>query len=258
MIFLFFWQDQFFKKVNFMKQARLYQNIVNKIQEDIKNGVYQIGDKLPPERDLAQQLSVSRTSIREAIIALEIFGIVEVKLGSGVYVLKTLENPITQPQNNVDQNIHPLLLPYLKDEDCITPFEVLEARLHIEPYLAELAAKYRTEAQLEQIKEAFLLNVNDNLDQSSDHIGDRLFHIRIAEASQNNAYGFFLKYLLGQHYTDIFSRMRLLYTPEDMPLRSQFEHQEILFAIQNQNAPAAKSAMKKHLQNVIDIFSRKI
>jgi DNA-binding FadR family transcriptional regulator len=241
-----------------MKQNRLYQNIVNKIQEDIKNGIYLVGAKLPPERDLAQQLGVSRTSIREAIIALEIFGIVEVRLGSGVYVLKTPDDLLPQPQNNLDQNIHPLLLPHLKEEDFITPFEVLEARLHIEPYLAELAAKHRTTAQLEQIKEAFLMNVNDNLDQSSDHIGDRLFHIRIAEASQNNAYGFFLKYLLGQHYTDIFSRMRTLYTPEDMPLRSQLEHQEILFAIQNQDAVAAKNAMKKHIQNVINIFSRKI
>ncbi|OTG86923.1 GntR family transcriptional regulator [Acinetobacter sp. ANC 4558] len=241
-----------------MKQTRLYQNIVNKIQDDIKSGIYQIGSKLPPERDLAQQFGVSRTSIREAIIALEIFGMVEVKLGSGVYILKEQADQIIQPQNDLDQNIHPLLLPHLKEEDFITPFEVLEARLHIEPYLAELAAKHRTEAQLESIKQAFMMNVNDNLDQSSDHIGDRLFHIRIAEASQNNAYGFFLKYLLGQHYTNIFSRMRTLYTPEDMPLRSQFEHQEILFAIQNQNAVAAKNAMKKHIQNVINIFSRKI
>jgi DNA-binding FadR family transcriptional regulator len=241
-----------------MKQTRLYQNIVNKIQEDIKNGIYQVGSKLPPERDLAQQLGVSRTSIREAIIALEIFGVVEVRLGSGVYILKVQDNLVPQAQNDLSQNIHPMLLPYLQEEDLITPFEVLEARLHIEPYLAELAAKQRTIAQLEQIKEAFMMNVNDNLDQSSDHIGDRLFHIRIAEASQNNAYAFFLKYLLEQQYTNIFSRMRSLYTPEDMPLRSQFEHQEILLAIQNQNPTAARNAMKKHIQNVINIFSRKI
>ena len=240
-----------------MQQTRLYQNIVNKIQEDIKNGVYQIGSKLPPERDLAQQLGVSRTSVREAIIALEVWGIVEVKLGSGVYVLKNQQD-IAEPQTEIDSNIHPLLLPHLKEQDIITPFEVLEARLHIEPFLAELAAKNRSAEQLDEIKEAFLMNVRDNLDHSNDHIGDRLFHIRIAEASQNNAYAFFLKYLLGQHYTELFNRMRTLYTPEDMPLRSQLEHQEILLAIQNQDPVAAKNAMKKHIQNVIKIFSRKV
>jgi DNA-binding FadR family transcriptional regulator len=240
-----------------MQQTRLYQNIANKIQEGIKKGQYQIGSKLPPERDLAQQLGVSRTSVREAIIALEIWGIVTVKLGSGVYVLKDRIN-IAESQPKIDSNIHPLLLPHLKEQDIITPFEVLEARLYIEPFLAELAAKNRSIEQLEEIKEAFLMNVRDNLDHSSDHIGDRLFHIKIAEASQNNAYAFFLKYLLGQHYTELFSRMRTLYTSEDMPLRSQFEHQEILLAIQMKDPIAAKNAMKKHIQNVIKIFSRKV
>src|SRR5690606_40620742 len=68
---------------------------------------------------------------------------------------------------------------YLKEDAVITPFEILEARLLIEPYLAELAAQHRTDEQLEQIKEAFLMNVRDNLEHSKEHIGDRLFHIRI-------------------------------------------------------------------------------
>ncbi|WP_445115561.1 FadR/GntR family transcriptional regulator [Acinetobacter sp. WZC-1] len=240
-----------------MQPTRIYQNIFNKIQQDIENGVYQVGAKLPPERDLAQQLGVSRTSVREAIIALEVCGIVEVKLGSGVYVQKTQVDH-AQVHTELDTNIHPLLLPYLKEENAITPFEVLEARLHIEPFLAELAARNRTNDQLESIKEAFFMNVRDNLEHSHDHIGDRLFHIRIAEASQNNAYAFFLKFLLGQHYTELFSRMRTLYTSEDMPLRSQLEHQEILYAIQNKDGVTAKTAMKKHIQNVIKIFSRKV
>ncbi|NWK64281.1 FadR family transcriptional regulator [Acinetobacter sp. SwsAc3] len=240
-----------------MTQTRLYQNIFNKIQDDIKNGVYQLGSKLPPERDLAQQLGVSRTSVREAIIALEVNGIVEVKLGSGVYVIKDQQDQDLE-QTGFNTNIHPLLIPHLKEDSAVTPFEVLEARLQIEPYLAELAAKHRTDEQLEEIKEAFFMNVRDNLEHSSEHIGDRLFHIRIAEASQNSAFSFFLKYLLGKQYTELFSRMRSLYTPEDMPLRSQHEHQEIMAAIQSQDGAAAYKAMQKHLQNVINIFSRKV
>jgi DNA-binding FadR family transcriptional regulator len=236
-----------------MQQNRIYQTIFNKIQEDIKAGVYKIGDKLPPERDLALQLGVSRTSVREAMIALEVNGIVEVKLGSGVYVINDHQDA-ANPQTGFNTSIHPSLLPHLQEDAVITPFEILEARLMVEPYLAELAAKNRSEEQLEDIKEAFLMNVRDNLEHSTEHIGDRLFHIRIAEASQNNACTFFLNFLLSKHYTDFFSRMRSLYTPEDMPLRSQLEHQEIMTAIQAQDAQAAHDAMKNHLQNVISIF----
>jgi DNA-binding FadR family transcriptional regulator len=236
-----------------MQQNRIYQTIFNKIQEDIKAGVYKIGAKLPPERDLALQFGVSRTSVREAMIALEVNGIVEVKLGSGVYVINDHQDE-ANPQTGFNTSIHPSLLPHLQEDAVITPFEILEARLMVEPYLAELAAKNRSEEQLEDIKEAFLMNVRDNLEHSTEHIGDRLFHIRIAEASQNNACAFFLNFLLSKHYTDFFSRMRSLYTPEDMPLRSQLEHQEIMTAIQAQDAQGAHDAMKNHLQNVISIF----
>ncbi|GAF53538.1 FadR/GntR family transcriptional regulator [Psychrobacter sp. JCM 18900] len=236
-----------------MHKPRIYQHIFNEIQNDIKAGIYEIGSKLPPERDLALQLGVSRTSVREAMIALEVNGIVEVKLGSGVYVIDDHQDA-ANPQTGFNTTVHPLLLPYLQEDAVITPFEILEARLLIEPHLAELAAKNRTEEQLESIKEAFLMNVRDNLEHSTEHIGDRLFHIRIAESSQNDAFAFFLSFLLSKHYTEFFSRLRSLYTPEDMPLRSQLEHQEIMTAIQNQDAQSAHDAMKKHLQNVIHIF----
>lgn len=239
-----------------MQQPRLYQTIVSKIRDDIRQGIYTVGAKLPPERDLALQLGVSRTSVREAIIALEVCGIVEVKLGSGVYVLKTQVDIPEEIHPAKQLNIHPQLAPFLADQQSISPFELLNARLYIEPYLAELAALNRTEQQLADIKQAFIMNVGDNLEHSQDHIGDRLFHIRIAEASQNNAYSYFLKYLLGQQYTELFSRLRRLYTSEDMPLRSQYEHQEILTAIQNQEPERARQAMQQHIQHVIEIFSR--
>ncbi|EJF88911.1 FadR/GntR family transcriptional regulator [Bartonella tamiae] len=237
-----------------MNTARLYQNIVRAIKEDIKKGLYKLGEKLPSERELAEIFNVSRTSIREAIIALEVSQIVQVKVGSGVYISRTKMTHET----HLAPKIHPLLEPYLKDHKEITPFELLEARLNLEPFLAQKAAQNRTEEQIQKIKEAYLMNVADNLEQSTDHIGDRLFHIRIAEAAQNAAYVFFLKYLLGQQYTEIFGGLQKLYTPQDMPLRSQLEHYEILLAIQQRNSQCAYDAMKKHIQNVINIFSRGI
>ena len=78
------------------------------------------------------------------------------KLGSGVYVINDHQDA-ANPQTGFNTTVHPLLLPYLQEDAVITPFEILEARLLIEPYLAELAAKNRTDEQLESIKEAFLM-----------------------------------------------------------------------------------------------------
>lgn len=237
-----------------MESIRLYQKIADEIKQKICNNTYPIGHQLPPERDFAAQLGVSRTSVREAIIALEVSGWVDVKIGSGVYV----KRPDQSNENQIGPTIHPQLLPHLAAQEEITPFELLQARLLLEPEFAALAAKYRSDQEMKEIKDAYIMNVSDNLNYSTEHIGDRLFHIKIAEASGNSAYVFFIRYLLGKQYTELFTRLQTLYTPEDMPLRSQLEHYEILKAIDNQEPEQARNAMRNHLNNVIEIFSRSI
>ncbi len=237
-----------------MEKDRIYQRIAGLIREKIRDKTYAVGSRIPPERDLATQLGVSRTSVREAIIALEVSGWVEVRVGSGVYV----RQPEPGNVHHEDPPIHPALLPHLAQANEITPFELLQARLLLEPEIAALAATRRDAAQLQAIKEAYLMNVQDNVNHSREHIGDRLFHIRIAEAAENEAYAFFIRYLLGKQYTELFGRLQQLYTPEDMPLRSQLEHHHILVALESRNAPAARQAMHQHLTNVIRIFMRSI
>lgn len=237
-----------------MENDRVYQRIANTIREKILDNSYPVGSRIPPERDLASRLGVSRTSVREAIIALEVSGWVEVRLGSGVYVRQRGPAQV----RHEDPPIHPKLLPHLAQTNEVTPFELLQARLLLEPEIAALAAQRRTTDQMQAIRDAYLMNVQDNLNHSQDHIGDRLFHIRIAEAVENGAYTFFVRYLLGKQYTELFGRLQQLYTPEDMPLRSQLEHHHILVALETQNAEGARQAMHVHLTNVIQIFMRSI
>lgn len=216
---------------------RLYQKIATVLKEKIEQGEWERGSTLPSERDLAKQLNVSRASVREAIIALEVSGWVEVKMGSGVYIKSDLPNQVFDFQG-------------------ISPFSLLQARLLIEPEAAQLAAQNMDERTLHSIKEAYLINVSDNIMGSTTHEGDRLFHIRIAQASGNDAYYLILKELLNEQSGELFTALQRLYTPNDMPMRSQQEHYAILMALEQRDAMAAGQAMRLHLENVIDIFMR--
>lgn len=230
---------------------RMYQKIAAHIRKQIENGEYAPGQALPGERDLAKQLQVSRTSVREAVIALEVSGLVEVKTGSGVYVKSAQSVRPVEPQQPADSE----LAPFLGEQEEIAPFSLLQARLLIEPEAAALAAENMTPQALAQIQEAYMMNVSDNVMRSTTHVGDRLFHIRIAESSGNDAYAVMIRHLLS-HRGQLFSTLQRLYTPEDMPLRSQQEHLLILRALEAGDAAAARQAMAQHLRNVIEIFTR--
>ena len=133
-----------------------------------------------------------------------------------------------------------------------------QARLLVEPEFAALAAQNRSDELMQEIKDAYIMNVSDNLNASTEHIGDRLFHIKIAEASGNPAYAFFIRYLLGKQYTELFGRLQTLYTPEAMPLRPQLEHHPIFMPIEHKRPEQARLAMQTHLNSVIEIFSRSV
>src|SRR5512140_1479434 len=152
-----------------VENRRLYRQIADQITALIERGEYSPGSRLPPERDLARQLGVSRPSVREALIALEVEGYVEVRIGSGVYVLGP--RPASAATLPADSG----------------PFELIRARWLIESECAALAAKGATKAQVRAMEEA--------LDQMEDErergvvplASDRQFHLRVAEASGNSA-----------------------------------------------------------------------
>src|SRR5512134_3616174 len=121
-----------------VEPQRLYRRIAEQIARLIRRGEYRAGERLPPERDLARQLKVSRPSVREALIALEVEGYVEVRVGSGVYVTHR-RPPVRRPES------------LTRDSG---PFELITARRLLESECAALAAKLANPAQIRRMKAA--------------------------------------------------------------------------------------------------------
>lgn len=219
-----------------LKVERLYQQVAEKIADQIDQGTYGIGERLPAERDLAALFGVSRPTIREAIIALEIEGYVEVRMGSGVYV---------RP--------HETMHAQSMDKD-VGPFALTEARALIEGEAAALAASLISDeelAELDQILEAMEIE-NRQEKKSKAESGDKTFHLAIAKATQNSAIVSVVKLLWEMRETSLLSReiYQKVRASGVRPIVN--EHREIYNALKERNPQAARAAMRKHLMNVID------
>ncbi|HEY5000062.1 MAG TPA: FadR/GntR family transcriptional regulator [Usitatibacter sp.] len=218
---------------------RLYRQIADQITALIDKGEYGSGKRLPPERDLAKQLGVSRPSVREALIALEVEGYVEVRMGSGVYVLgrRPASRAETLPADS-------------------GPFELIKARWLIESECAALAAKLATKAQVRAMEEA-LDRMAAERDKGVMPLGsDRQFHLRIAEASGNSALALVVKTLWNQRMGPLFLRLEHHFdTPELWGVAIK-EHRDIVSAIARHDAAGARAAMRHHMDHAARRFSK--
>jgi DNA-binding FadR family transcriptional regulator len=178
-----------------IEPRRLYRQIAEQIRGLIRSGEYLPGARLPPERDLAKQLGVSRPSVREALIALEVEGLVEVRIGSGIYV----QGAVTRVEGVERPAVHAEA----------GPFELLRARYVIEGECAALAAKSARRAQIAAIEEASDLMRREFDAHTQPLSGDQLFHIRIAEATGNGA---------------LVAVVKMLWDERTGPLYKQLEH----------------------------------
>ena len=223
-----------------VENKRLYRQIADQIAALISRGEFGAGQRLPPERDLARQLGVSRPSVREALIALEVEGFVEVRVGSGVYV--------TGPQpagSAADEN--------LPAESG--PFELIRARWMIEGECAALAAKHATKAQVRAMEEAL-----DEMEAQRDNgtmplVADRLFHLKIAEATGNSALALVVKTLWDQRTGPLFLRLEHHFDTPGLWTVAIREHREVVAAIAKRDAAAARAAMRKHMNHAAKRFS---
>ena len=217
-----------------IKVRRLYLQVAERIQQLIEAGTYTTGSRLPAERELASQLGVSRPTIREAIIALEIGGLVEVRSGSGVYVLERAE------------------VRALPEIEAPGPFEILEARRLFESEACALAAKQISPEQLQQL--AQLLAVMEQAGQTVEQAEtvDQQFHCAIAEASGNSAVSATVAWLWQlRNESEISTRFHQRVREEgSRPIVA--DHQLILRALVAGDSDAARDAMASHLQRVID------
>jgi DNA-binding FadR family transcriptional regulator len=220
---------------------RLYEQVAEQIARLIGRGEFQQGDRLPPERDLAVKLGVSRPTVREAMIALEIAGLVEVRTGAGTYVTgaPSEERPLAR---------------FLRDAGP-GPVEVVQARRLIEPPIAAAAARRGTDAQLQAIAETVGM-MRAAQDSAAHRASDRLFHNRVAEAGGNGIVVSIVDNLWETMVSPMFERMgRLTGLIPHVHGDTTREHGAIVAALMRRDADAAAQAMDDHLATVERILS---
>lgn len=217
-----------------IEYKRIYERVAAEIRQQIKHGIYEINDRLPSERDLAAKFDVSRPSVREAIIALEVDGMVEVRTGSGVYVVSV------QPNNGISV-----------DAD-MGMFELLEARRGIESEAAALAAVRGSAEDIEQLEALLKEMAQENeRDVEASEDADRRFHLHIAKMTANSAIYTTLE-LLWEARRDSPQAQHFLKWVRKNGVRPRHdEHLNIVNAIKQRDANSAKQAMTKHLNRVI-------
>jgi DNA-binding FadR family transcriptional regulator len=218
-------------------EPRLYRVVSSRIEALIREEHIKPGERLPAERDLATKLGVSRTSLREALIALELGGVVEVRGGSGVYVSEQAALTTARPAAGPG------------------PFEVLAARRMIEVEVAALAAKNATPAAVDAILVAVEEMEQNQDDRGENESADRNFHLAIARAAGNSALVGVIEYLWAQRGS-LWHKLTEHFQTEELRQLTLLDHRAILAAIASHDVAGARSAMRAHLDRVTRTFSR--
>ena len=221
-----------------VRSQRRFEQVAEQISKLIKKGKLKPGARLPPERELAKQLEVSRPTVREAMIALEISGLVEVRVGSGIYVLETEKKNLKL--SNKIKDIGP------------GPLELIEARKEIEGNNAALAAQRIDAKCLEQLEQAVENMVQDNLVGAD---GDREFHLLVAKATGNSVLETLTTYLWDQQQNSpIWTKLLELMQEKKLHTTILDDHQSLLDSFRQKNSKEAQAIMRNHLNHARDIY----
>lgn len=214
-----------------LKKTRLYEEIVKQLQELIRKGDLKPGDKLPPERELATQLNVSRTAIREALRSLELMGFIESKVGGGTFVKKVTLDNIIDPFSTILSQDKKLIM------------ELIEVRMLLEAEIAKLAARRINDEKAALLEKAIELMEKEVAEGGIGLEGENAFHNTLAEAADNSA---MMKIL--NMCGDLLSSTReaTLKIP-GQPQKSIIDHRKIYEAVRNGDERKAKALMKEHL-----------
>ena len=223
---------------------RSYQDLARKIIELAHSGNDRdtaAEQRLPSERTLAEMFSVSRTAVREAIIALEVQGLVEVKVGSGIYVLP----PGSQAVHGFEISGGP------------GPIETLRARALIESEIASVAARERRDSDLDRLFETLAAMRSHLADKAPYDAADRQFHLAIAEATGNRVLQHMVQAMWDNARSDPrWDKIEQHFHSQALRETSLNDHQAIFAAISARDAEGARAAMQQHLGRVIQEFSQ--
>lgn len=217
-----------------MDRPRLYEQVVERLLDHVIQQRLAPGDRLPPERDLAERLGVSRATVAQALVALEVLGVVDVHHGSGAVLLY-------RPSSAV-------VLRSLREHTDRLP-DIVDARSAVETKIAALAAARRTAEDLDAVEEALRVMTEDIATGGRGLRGDELFHAAVTAAAHSSVLA-----RLMTHISDLVRETRIeSLSQEGRPERSLEYHRAIARAIREQRPEDAAQAMQEHIQLVSDV-----
>jgi DNA-binding FadR family transcriptional regulator len=246
-----------------VEPQRLYRQIAEQLRAGMLSGEFAVGSRLPAERDLSKQLSVSRSSVREALIALEVEGWVEVRTGSGIYVLD--RSKINAINNIAIQAINTPAIGIFKGENKANsnvelnaewgPLELIRARRVVEGETAAIAALQAKRKDIDAMGKALRMMQTEAADGVLPLDGDRAFHTAIVQASGNEVLIDTVQSFWDSRRGPIFERLVGYFETMQSWQAAIAEHSAILEAIQNHDVAAARTAMHAHMDKSHARFS---
>jgi GntR family uxuAB operon transcriptional repressor len=226
-----------------VEPTRLYRQIADQIATLIDRGEFTAGARLPAERELASVLGVSRTSVREAIICLELAGRVEVRVGTGIFVCAAPKPGAAAATNS---------------DDAPGPFDLLAARQVIEGEIAALAARTIRRREIAVLHETMARMRASDADHVPRESADREFHVTIAQATGNSALRAVVNRLWDARSHPLWTRIEAHFHTPALRARTLEDHAAIVAALEAHDPDAARAAMHRHLARVIREFQRQV
>lgn len=218
-----------------VRSSRLYEQIVQQVEESIHKGAMKPGDQLPPERELAQQFGVSRTAVREAVKALREKGLVEAYPGRGTFITDVTSYSMRQSLDRM-----------LRVGQAEGSSFLAEVREILEPEIAAMAATRADEEDLASMSEQVAIMDQARKDPDEFIEADLDFHLALAEAAANPIILSLIDSIVG-----LLREQRMgIFQVEGGPERGQYHHKKIMEAIVHKDATGAREAMKAHLRQV--------
>ncbi|WP_164718300.1 FadR/GntR family transcriptional regulator [Bradyrhizobium sp. LVM 105] len=222
-----------------VEARRLYRQVADQLRNLIDSGEYAVGSRLPTERDLAEQLKVSRPTVREALIALEVEGRLRIRVGSGIYVIEPAAIAAPAAASVIEG-----------------PFELLRAREFLESAIAEQAARVATKDDIARIDASLLAMEKVEHPGEASMVHDRAFHVAIAGSLGNAVLVRVVGELFDQRLNPYFAQLAHYFENPGTWRTALDEHRAVREAIAAHDPQSAREAMRTHLARSQERFAQ--
>jgi DNA-binding FadR family transcriptional regulator len=222
-----------------IEPRRLYRRIADQLRQLIDDGEYPVGSRLPTERELAEKLGVSRPTVREALIALEVEGRLRIRVGSGIYVIHQPPTAVVSPDSPIEGS-----------------FEILRARAFVESAVAEEAARQAKPDDVARLDRVLAQGKRRQRSRERYLVSDRGFHTAVAVTLDNAVLVRFVGELFDLRVNPYFKQLEQLTEDQSFRVLAHEEHCAIRDAIAARDPAGARAAMHHHLECSHQRFAR--